>query len=250
MLFEQIILIKFMLTIKKRRYKPLYKKFLNLKQNVQSRPRLLKFKKLKWKKLIEFLQRVQNKTTGKFKLYDYHRYPLLRFSFKNNFRYKLHTKQKISYFYGVLSKKYLKTIVKIALNKPKLRKKVVNSKFFFIEILEKRLDTVLHRAHFVTSIRSARQLISHNHIFVNKKKVNNCSFLLKKGDLVEICSKAHHLIENNIKLSDGWPMPPKYLQINFRTFQILFIEDIKSTNLSLHFPFWLDLNTFLKYYER
>ena len=99
-----------MLTIKKRRYKPLYKKFLNLKQNVQNRPRLLKFKKRKWKKLIEFLLRVQNRRPGKFKLYDYQRYPLLTFSFKNNFRYKLHTKQKISYFYVVLSKKYLKKI--------------------------------------------------------------------------------------------------------------------------------------------
>lgn len=239
-----------MLTIKKRRYKPLYKKFLNLKQNVQSRPRLLKFKKRKWKKLIEFLQRVQNKRPGKFKLYDYQRYPLLTFSFKNNFRYKLHTKQKISYFYGGLSKKYLKTIVKTALNKPKSKKKVTNSKLFFIEILEKRLDTILHRAHFVNSIRNARQLISHNHVFVNKKRVKNCNFLLKRGDLVEVSPKAQHLIENNIKLSNGWPMPPKYLQINYRTFQILFVEDIRSTNLSLHFPFWLDFGALLKYYER
>lgn len=239
-----------MLTIKKRRYKPLYKKFLNLKQNVQNRPRLLKFKRRKWKKLIEFLLRVQNRHPGKFKLYDFQRYPLLTFSSKNNFRYKLHTKQKIGYFYGGLSEKYLKTIVKIASNKSKLRKKVINSKLFFIGILERRLDTILHRVHFVNSIRDARQLISHNHIIVNKKKVKNCNLLLKRGDLVEVSPKAQHLIENKIKLSNGWPMPPKYLQINYRTFQILFVEDIKSTNLSLHFPFWLDLNALLKYYER
>lgn len=239
-----------MLITKKRRYKPLYKKFLNLKQNVQNRPRIFKFKKRKWKNLIEFLNRFQSKRPGKFKLYDFQRYPLLSFSFRNNFRYKLHTKQKVSYFYGGLSKKYLKKISMLALNRTKLKKKITNSKLFLIESLEKRLDVILHRSHFVMSIRSARQLISHGQVFVNKRRVNNCNFILKRGDLVEFSPMIHCLIEKNLKSSRGWPMPPKYLQINYRTFQVLIIEDIKSTSLSLQFPFWLDFSTLLKSYER
>ena len=241
--------IKFMLTIKKRRYKPLYKKFLKLKQNVQCRPRLLRFKKQKWNNLLTSLKRTQQ-SRYPFKVYDHHRYSLSMFSFKSNFRYKLHTKQRLSYFYGGLSQKYLKSIVRTAQNKTKLKKKAINSKFFLIEMLENRLDTVLYRSHFVPSIRSARQLISHNHVSVNKKTVKNKSFILKKGDLVEVKPKAHFLIENNVITSNIWPIPPKYLQINYRTFQIQLIKDIKSTNLSMHFPFWLDLNTLIKYYQR
>jgi hypothetical protein len=36
---------------KKRRYKPLYKKFLRLKKNIQNRKKLLRFKKKKWQVL-------------------------------------------------------------------------------------------------------------------------------------------------------------------------------------------------------
>ena len=240
-----------MLITKKRRFKPLYKKFLNLKQNVQSRPRLLNFKKRKWKRLIEFLERSKKfKQTAKFKLYDYHRYPAQTFSFKNNFRHKLHTKQKISYFYGGLSKKYIKSIIQTAQNRQKLQKKTPNPKTFFLEILEKRLDTVLYRSHFATSMRNARQLISHNHVLVNKKLVSKSNFLLQKGDLIEVDTKLHKLIEINVKSRAAWPMPPKSLLINYRTLQISFIEDISFTNLFPHFPFWLDLHTLMKYYER
>lgn len=239
-----------MLITKKRRYKPLYKKFLNLKQNVQNRPRIFKFKKRKWKNLIEFLNRFESRRPGKFKLYDFQRYPLLSFSFRNNFRYKLHTKQKISYFYGGLSKKYLKKVSMLALNRTKLKKKITNSKLFLIESLEKRLDVILHRSHFVNSIRNARQLISHGHVFVNKRRVKNCNFALKKGDLIEFSPMIHSLIEKNLKSSKGWPMPPKSLQISYRTFQVLIVEETKSINLSLQFPFWMDFSTLLKLYER
>ena len=240
-----------MLITKKRRFKPLYKKFLNLKQNVQNRPRLYKFKRRKWKKLIEFLGRAEKfKRTAKFKLYDYHRYPIFTFSFKNNFRHKLYTKQKISYFYGGLSKKYIKAVVRLAKNKQKLQRKPRNSKIFFLELLEKRLDTVLYRSHFATSMRNARQLISHNHVFVNKKPISKSNFLLQKGDLVEVDKRLHKLIETNIKSAASWPIPPKSLLINYRTLQVSLIEDIRFTNLFPYYPFWLDLHTLMKYYER
>ena len=37
----------------KNRFKPLYKQFIKLKENVQNREKLLKFKKQKWEKLIQ-----------------------------------------------------------------------------------------------------------------------------------------------------------------------------------------------------
>jgi hypothetical protein len=40
---------------KKSKFKPLYKQFIRLRENVQNRKKLLKFKKQKWDQLIAIL---------------------------------------------------------------------------------------------------------------------------------------------------------------------------------------------------
>ena len=52
-----------------------------------------------------------------------------------------------------------------------------------IALLESRLDTVIYRAKFATTVFSARQIINHGHIKVNKKRVNISSYLVKDTDL-------------------------------------------------------------------
>ena len=42
-----------MLFIKKKRFKPLYKKFIKSRENVQNRKKLFKFKRNKWQLLIK-----------------------------------------------------------------------------------------------------------------------------------------------------------------------------------------------------
>ena len=49
-----------------------------------------------------------------------------------------------------------------------------------IGLLERRLDAVIYRAKFATTIFSARQLINHGHVKVNGKKVNIQVIQLKK----------------------------------------------------------------------
>ena len=49
-----------------------------------------------------------------------------------------------------------------------------------IGLLERRLDAVIYRAKFATTIFSARQLINHGHVKVNGKKVNISVILSKK----------------------------------------------------------------------
>ncbi len=44
-----------------------------------------------------------------------------------------------------------------------------------IGLLERRLDAVIYRAKFATTIFSARQLINHGHVRVNGKKGIYCS---------------------------------------------------------------------------
>lgn len=53
-----------------------------------------------------------------------------------------------------------------------------------IEFLERRLDNVVFRLGFAPTRLAARQLVSHGHITVNKKKVTSPGFSVKTGDVV------------------------------------------------------------------
>ena len=72
-------------------------------------------------------------------------------------------------------------------------KKYVNLNLSFLSLIEKRLDVILYRSHFVPSVRNAQQLIIHKHIKVNGNTITNKSFTLKQGDLIEINDKVNSL---------------------------------------------------------
>jgi small subunit ribosomal protein S4 len=59
-----------------------------------------------------------------------------------------------------------------------------------LQMLECRLDTVAYRMGFGASRTEARQIVRHNGILVNGRRVNIPSFQLRQGDLVEVVEKA------------------------------------------------------------
>lgn len=231
--------------IKKRRNKPLYKKFLLLKKNIQNRDKLLKFNKKKWQKFQYLLSKFNRK-----KFYDPTSYFLFNFKnfFSKKFKYNLQNKQVLSIFYGNLRKKYLKEVVKSTIKEFKKLNKQATS--LFIEKLETRLDTALYRTHFSYSFNNARQLISHKKVYVNNKIIPYNSYLLKKGDLITFDKSVYKFVIWNIFNSKSWPVPPKHFYINYKTLQILVIENIDYTNYLLYYPFWIDFSSLLKFYER
>ena len=236
---------KKIITLKKNKnfYKPLYKKFIRLRQNVQSRDKLNKFKRKKWKSLLSYIKKL-----NKYNIYDHNIYfkPKYSIALKKKYNFSLLTRQKLKLFYNNLSKRYLKFIIKKSLKKLNLESKSLNN--FFVEYLENRLDNILYRSNFVQSIRHARQYISHGQILVNKIVKKNISFFLKKGDIIEIKKKIKNLVTNYINKSRNWPIPPKYLQINYKTLQVFIVNKINILKLFYHFPFWLNLNNVIKYY--
>ena len=154
--------------IKKQRTKPLYKKLLSLRKNIQNNNKLMKFKKKKWQNFQRLISKLKKQ-----KFYD----PTSQFlsNFKNffnkKFKYNLQNKQRLNFYYGTLRKSYLKKLVKESLKESKH----INSQatVLLIEKLETRLDTILYRTHFCHSFRSAKQLISHQKIYVNNKIVKH-----------------------------------------------------------------------------
>lgn len=232
----------------KNRFRPLYKQFIELKENVQNRQKLLRFKKQKWKKFIQNCTR-KLKWYKKFKPKDQNqyfvsRYPSRGVSYEKRYKNTLVETKKFKLFYGGLTGKHIKKLTKMTLNK-KYRK--INP--VFLELFESRLDTILHRSKFSPSVKNARQLILHGKILVNNNPIKAKSYLLKPGDLITINSKYFELIETNIQESEIWPIPPKHLTINYKTLQIIF-GTFKNTNFSSNFSYYLNLEKILMgYYQ-
>jgi len=45
-------------------------------------------------------------------------------------------------------------------------------------VMERRLQTIVHRKGFAKTMKQARQLITHSHIMINNKKIKSPSYLV------------------------------------------------------------------------
>ena len=63
-----------------------------------------------------------------------------------------------------------------------------------LQLLESRLDNVAYRMGFAASRSESRQVVRHNGVLVNGRRVNIPSFQVRPGDVVEVSEKAkNHL---------------------------------------------------------
>ena len=92
-------------------------------------------------------------------------------------------KQKLRRTYGVLERQFRLVYKEAA------RQKGVTGEAL-LQLLEGRLDTVAYRMGFGASRSEARQVVRHNGILVNGKRVNIPSYLVRPGDSVEVADKA------------------------------------------------------------
>jgi len=58
-----------------------------------------------------------------------------------------------------------------------------------LRFLETRLDNVVRRLGFATSMAAARQLVNHGHVYVNGNRVTTASFGTKVGDVISLSDK-------------------------------------------------------------
>ena len=72
---------------------------------------------------------------------------------------------------------------------------------------------------------------------------------MKKGDLVSIKLNSHFDVRRNILHSNLWPIPQKYLNVNYKTFEILYTGNVYRYNLAAYFPFCLNANYFFNFYR-
>lgn len=241
-----------MIFIKKSSYKPIYKNFLNSNNDLKYKKKVYNFKKKKWQFLLFKLNLITKykKRNCYYQFFDQNSYSISKHKnyFSKNYKQETLTKKSFKLFYGNLGKKYIKNLVSNSISKSNQLKNKVNAKSYLINSIESRLDVTLLRANFALSVRSARQLISHEHVIVNNKVVTDSSCLLKEGDVITFSSKGHKLIKYYIALSGLWPLPPGYLQVSYKLLQIKFLENVLTLNTGSKSRLYLHSDSILKSY--
>jgi small subunit ribosomal protein S4 len=99
---------------------------------------------------------------------------------------QLREKQKIKRIYGLLEKQFRSMFEKAENAKGVTGNNLLTS-------LERRLDNVAYRAGFANSRNEARQLVRHGHFTVNGKRVDVPSYLIGKGDTLEVREKSRNV---------------------------------------------------------
>ncbi len=103
----------------------------------------------------------------------------------SEFGLQLEEKQKLRFHYGIKEEQFRRFIAKAKTSS------ATNWVESLVNLLEKRLDNIVFRLGFATSIAAARQLVSHGKVMVNGKKVNIGSQVLRVGDKVSLKAEAY-----------------------------------------------------------
>lgn len=111
---------------------------------------------------------------------------------------QLREKQKIRRIYGLLEGQFRLVYKEAAASKGVTGEAL-------LQMLESRLDTVAYRMGFGASRTEARQVVRHNGILVNGRRVNIPSYQCRPGDVVEVAeaSKAQLRIKAAAEAADS-----------------------------------------------
>ena len=98
----------------------------------------------------------------------------------SEFGLQLEEKQKLRFHYGVREEQFRRIIKKA--------QKSSNTNWIeaLVNLLEKRLDNVIFRLGFAVSIPAARQMISHEKVLVDGKKVSIGSQIIRVGQVITL----------------------------------------------------------------
>ncbi len=155
---------------------------------------------------------------------------------------QLQAKQKLKSYYGNMNERQFRNCYRKAI------KKKGDTVENLIGLLERRLDIIVYRAKFATTVFSARQLINHGHIRVNGKKVNIPSYLVKEEDVIEVKDKSKELTMIIGSLVSKEREIPEYIQMDEKNKKVKFIRVPKFSEVP--YPTIMEPNLVIEYYSR
>ena len=155
---------------------------------------------------------------------------------------QLQAKQKLKAYYGNINERQFRNIYKKAV----MLKGDTGENL--IGLLERRLDAVIYRAKFATTVFSARQLINHGHIKVNSKKVNIPSYLVSEKDTIELKEKSKKLAVIAVAVVNKEREVPDYIQMDEKNKIAKFTRVPKFSEIP--YPSIMEPSLVIEYYSR
>jgi small subunit ribosomal protein S4 len=116
---------------------------------------------------------------------------------------QLREKQKIRRIYGVLERQFRKVFADAERKKGQTGENL-------LKLLEGRLDTVAYRMGFGVSRAEARQVVRHNGVLINGKRVDIPSYNVRPGDVIQLLDSTRSHLRTKAALeaaeSRGFPV--------------------------------------------
>lgn len=129
---------------------------------------------------------------------------------------RLREKQKMRRIYGLLERQFRSYYGHASGMKGRTGEEMLG-------LLERRLDNVVHRMGFAATRAQGRQLVRHNHVLVNGKRVNIPSYRVAPEDKIEIREKSRKIafIQAAMASADNRPRP-SWLEVDKDNFSGVF----------------------------
>jgi small subunit ribosomal protein S4 len=118
---------------------------------------------------------------------------------------QLKEKQKVKYLYGVLEKQ-LQRLYSLASKNPLATGEAM------LSLLERRLDNVIYRLRLSPTRAAARQMVVHDHVLVNDKRMNVPSYPVKVNDIIRLKDQAAKIPVVAELLQEEKPVIPGWLE--------------------------------------
>jgi small subunit ribosomal protein S4 len=149
-------------------------------------------------------------------------------------------KQKMRLAYGVAERQFRRTF-------DKAKAMAGDTGDNLMQLLERRLDNVVYRVGMATTAQQARQLINHNHVRVNGRKVTIASYTVKAGDVITANPRASSraLIEKLVSGTVG-RTTPEWLELDKANGKGVVVRHPSKTD----FPAVFDSRAVVEFYSK
>lgn len=144
---------------------------------------------------------------------------------------------KLRAFYGNIKKRQFKKLFE------KARIPSNYLKRSFVYFLESRLDVILYRANFFSSVVAAKQYINHGKVYVNGILITRPGYNVSVNDIITVKNfkDLYSFLKKKLKQKKILVNYPKYLEVNYKVGSIIFTK--LPVEEEVPFPFFMDLKT-------
>lgn len=140
---------------------------------------------------------------------------------------RLKEKQKLRYHYGITERQLLNYIIKA-------RKRQGSVGIILLTFLEMRLDNIIFRLGFAPTVASARQLVTHGHIYSDNSLVTIPSFVCRPKQVLSVKRdiSSQNLVRSNLQSHSDFVIP-QHLSLDKENLQGKVVSFVTRKSVSL-----------------